>query len=107
MKFNVGKIELEIYHNICADFAEYAENRLKVYRGITAFLSSISMENFLNTPSEMVYELYNNFCTKNNIPCLTRKSFAKAMTGLCGFKSVQHKRNGANIHYFEIGDIEL
>lgn len=106
-KLDVKEIEYEIYSYIMQDFAEYFNNRMNVYKGVVNYLDTITNHHLITTTTDNIYEEYKTFCERENISCLTPKSFAKVMTGMCGFiiTRTSHRngkdKNGKEIRKFE------
>lgn len=84
-KLDVKDIEYGIYSYIMQDFAEYFNNRMNVYKGVVNYLDTITNHHLITTTTDNIYNEYKTFCERENISCLTPKSFAKVMTGMCGF----------------------
>lgn len=101
-KLNIKDIEFGIYSYIMQDFAEYFNNRMNIYKGVVNYLNSITMKHFNNTTTDNIYNEYTKYCEREKISCLTAKSFAKVMTGMCGFTITRTShRNGKEKREYE------
>ena len=107
-KIDVKEIEYGIYSYIMQDFAEYFNNRMNVYKGIVNYLDSITNHHLITTTTDNIYNEYVDFCKRSNISCLTPKSFAKVMTGMCGFTITRTShRNGKDKNGKELRKVEF
>lgn len=84
-RLDIKNIEYGIYSYIMQDFAEYFNNRMSIYKGVVNYLDTITMKHLNNTTTDNIYNEYVEYCKREKISCLTPKSFAKVMTGMCGF----------------------
>lgn len=101
-KLDVKEIEFGIYSYIMQDFAEYFNNRMNVYKGVVNYLDTITQKHINNTTTDNIYNEYKAYCEHEKISCLTPKSFARVMTGMCGFTITRTShRNGKEKREYE------
>lgn len=100
-ELDIKKIEYGIYSHIMQDFAEYFNNRMNVYSGVTAYLSSITKQHFNDITTDEVYKEYKQYCENNNLVCLKPKSFGRVMNGMCGFETTRKKVKGVYYYYYQ------
>lgn len=100
-KLNIKSIEFGIYTYIQNDYAEYFNNRMKVYGGVISYLDSITKKHMDNTTTGDIYLEYVEHCEKNGIDVLKPKSFGKIMNGMCGFETTRTKKQGKMYYYYQ------